>query len=541
MMEMKARSKWLRMYKVFSLALLIILQIYWYKWTRKSEAEWEKLWSGIGKRFRTTLFELEGLLIKIGQFISIRSDLLPKAFIQELQDLTDKVPPSEWGEIQRILNEEWGSELSKKVVAIEKEAIASASIGEVYKGALQDGSIVAIKVQRPNIQSIVHTDFRTLSILVWFADRFVPIPKGFINLKVLFQELKQVIERELDFTKEKDTLLYFKERFKDSEMVKIPDVHQELCTSKVLVMEWVEGKRLNDSEAVEKLEMSRKELARQLMMLFLPQWLEPGMFHADPHPGNVQFMREGKIILLDFGMAGEISKKDAVSFRNLIESILAKNYSKAVECLSQLGFLLPEANAGTLEKLLSEWMAFDLSQVKDMDLVALKLELNDLIAALPIQVPTRFVFLGRSFMTIEGIVRHLAPDEDLLELGKPVFTEWLRSQGNKWSFIWNIIQSQPFFKIFHSAAEFLETPRKLEKMKEAGQKREFQFKIYENRKKLLFQLFMLGLTGSGFGIYADEMLIMQLSAGIAAIALAGYGVNSWRLEKWLKYMPEKRK
>ncbi|WP_260508105.1 AarF/ABC1/UbiB kinase family protein [Cytobacillus firmus] len=538
---MKERSKWLRMYKVFSLALLIIVQIYWYKWTRKSEAEWEKLWSGIGKRFRTTLFELEGLLIKIGQFISIRSDLLPNAFIQELQDLTDKVPASEWSEIQRILNEEWGSELSKKVVAIEKEAIASASIGEVYKGALEDGSIVAIKVQRPDIQSIVHTDFRTLSILVWVADRFVPIPKGFINLKVLFQELKQVIERELDFTKEKDTLLYFKERFNDNEMVKIPGVHQELCTSKVLVMEWVEGKRLNDSAAVEKLEILRQDLARRLMKIFMPQWLEPGMFHADPHPGNVLFTREGRIILLDFGMAGEISKKDAVSFQNLIESILAKNYSKAVECLSQLGFLLPEANAGTMEKLLSEWMAFDLSQGKDMDLVALKLELNDLIAALPIQVPTRFVFLGRSFMTIEGIVRHLAPEDDLLELGKPVFTEWLSSQGNKWSFIWSIIQSQPLFKIFHSAAEFLETPRKLEKMKEAGQRREFQFTIYENRKKQLFQLFLLGLTGSGFGIYLDEMMIMQLSAGIAAIALAAFGVNSWRLGKWLKYMPEKRR
>ncbi|KON90339.1 ABC transporter [Sporosarcina globispora] len=538
---MKAKSKLLRMYKVFSLALLILMQIYWYKWTRKSETEWEKLWSSIGKRFRTTLFELEGLLIKIGQFISIRSDLLPNAFIQELQDLTDKVPSSEWSEVQRILNEEWGSELSKKVVAIEKEAIASASIGEVYKGALQDGSIVAIKVQRPDIQSIVHSDFRTLSILVWFADRFVPIPKGFINIKVLFQELKQVIGRELDFTKEKDTLLYFKERFKENEMVKIPDVHQELCTSKVLVMEWVEGKRFNDSAAVEKLEISRQDLARRLMKIFLPQWLEPGMFHADPHPGNVLFTREGRIILLDFGMTGEISKKDAVSFQSLIESILAKNYSKAVECLSQLGFLLPEANAGTMEKLLSEWMAFDLSQLKDKDIVALKLELNDLIAALPIQVPTRFVFLGRSFMTIEGIVRNLTPDEDLLKLGKPVFTEWLSSQGNKWSFIWSVIQSQPLFKIFHSAVEFLETPRKLEKMKETGQRREFRFAIYENRKKQLFQLFMLGLTGAGLGIYIEKTLIMQLSAGIAAIALTGYCVNSWRLGKWLKYMPEKRR
>ena len=541
MIEMNTRSKWLRMYKVFSLALLIIFQIYWFKWTRKSEAEWEKLWSGIGRKCRATLFELEGLLIKIGQFISIRSDLLPNAFIQELQDLTDKVPSSEWSEIQSILNEEWESGLSKRVVAIEKEAIASASIGEVYKGALQDGTIIAIKVQRPNIQSIVHIDFRILSILVWFADRFAPIPKGFINLKVLFQELKQVIERELDFTKEKDTLLYFKERFKDSEMVKIPDVHQELCTPKVLVMEWVEGKRLNDLAAIENLEISREDLARRLMKLFLPQWLEPGMFHADPHPGNVQFTRDGRIILLDFGMAGEISKKDAVSFQKLIESILAKNYSKAVESFSELGFLLPEANAGTMENLLSDWMAFDLSQVKELDIVALKLELNDLIAALPIQVPTRFVFLGRSFMTIEGIVRQLAGEDDLLELGKPVFMEWLSSQGNRWSFIWNIIQSQPFFKIFHSAAEFLETPRKLEKLHEAGQRREFQFTIYENRKRQLFQLFLLGLAGAGFGVYTEEMLITQFSAGIAAIALFGYGVNSWRLGKWLKYMPEKRR
>jgi predicted unusual protein kinase regulating ubiquinone biosynthesis (AarF/ABC1/UbiB family) len=143
---MKTKNKLFRMYKVLSLAFSIFVQIYWYKWTRKPEAEWEKLWSSIGKRLRKTLFELEGLLIKVGQFISIRSDLLPDAFIKEIQDLTDNVPPSEWSKIHEILNEEWGSELSKKVLAIEKDAFASASIGEVYKGVLQDGSAVAIKV-----------------------------------------------------------------------------------------------------------------------------------------------------------------------------------------------------------------------------------------------------------------------------------------------------------------------------------------------------------------------------------------------------------
>jgi predicted unusual protein kinase regulating ubiquinone biosynthesis (AarF/ABC1/UbiB family) len=120
--------------------------------------------------------------------------------------------------------------------SIEKIAIASASIGEVYKGILQDGAEVAIKVKRPHIDSIVQTDFRILSIIIWFLDHIVPIPKGFINFKVLFKEVKQVIERELDYSKELNTILTFKERFKDMDIVHIPSVYADLSTSNVLAM-----------------------------------------------------------------------------------------------------------------------------------------------------------------------------------------------------------------------------------------------------------------------------------------------------------------
>ena len=538
---MSKSSEFLRMYKVLSLAFAIFVQIYWYKWTRKSEDEWERLWETIGKRFRKTLFELEGLLIKVGQFISIRSDLLPNSFIKEIQDLTDKVPPSEWSDIQRLLEEEWGTAISKKVLSIDKEAVASASIGEVYKGKLQDGSIIAIKVQRQEIQSIVQTDFRTLKILIWFIDHLVPIPKGFIDLKVLFQELKQVIERELDFLQEKDTLLYFRERYKDSKTSKIPCVFPELCTRKVLVMEWVEGKRLTDVDAMQEIGISTEEVAQRLLNIFLPQWLEPGMFHADPHPGNILLSEEGQIILLDFGMAGEISKRDAVAFQELIENFLAKNYSKAVEVLERLGFLLPNAETKMIEKLLSEWLEINFTQFKEMDLIKLKLEINDLIAALPIQVPTRFVFLGRSFITIEGIIRNLVPEEELMQLASTVFKDWLGSQDSKWSFYWKVIQSQPFFKTFHSAIEFLDSPRKLEQLKETEQRRSFQFAIYENRKKKLFQLFMLGCIGAGAGYYLNEDPILLVSTALSGLAVVGYAMNSYKLGKWLKYMPEKRR
>ncbi|MDG5785999.1 AarF/UbiB family protein [Evansella sp. AB-P1] len=539
---MKIKNKFIRTWKVLSMAFIIFIQVYWYKLRKKPDAEWDKLWEKIGRRFRNTLFELEGLLIKIGQLLSIRGDLLPERFIHQLQDLTDHVPPSQWNEIKAILEEEWGVSIVEKLKSIKKEAIASASIGEVYEGELKDGTKVAVKVQRPHIQSIVKTDFRTLSIIIWFADHFVPLPKGFINLKVLFKELKEVIERELDFSKELSSLLSFKERFSGSNIIKIPSAYEELTTEKVLVMEWVDGIRLTDRKALDQLEVSRKELCRRLMEVFLPQWLEPGVFHADPHTGNVLVSKEGEIILLDYGMVGEISKRDAIHFQKLIESILAKNYSNAVENLIHLGFLLPEADPRTMERLLAEFLSFQPSQLKEMDMIALKLEMNDIIQALPIQVPTRFVFLGRSFITIEGALQTLAPEEEMVDIVKPVFIDWLQEQDNsKWTFVWNWLQSQPLFKFFHNINEFLKTPAKLEQLKEVEQRRQFQFTIYENYKKHLFQLMYLGIIGIGVGVYLSISVIWQLASGVAAIGFVGYIICNSKLKKWMKYMHEKRR
>ncbi|MEH7392532.1 ABC1 kinase family protein [Bacillus sp. JJ1474] len=539
---MNKRNKMLRTSKVLSMAFVIFVQIYWYKIRKKPEEEWKNLWRKIGERFRKTLFELEGLLIKIGQILSIRTDLLPEAFILQIQDLTDKVPSSSWDVIQQILETEWKSPIDQHLLSIKKEAIASASIGEVYKGVLKDGTEVAIKVKRPNIQSIIQTDFRILRIIIWFADHFVPIPKGFINFKVLFQELKQVIERELDYSKEREVLLSFKERFKDVDAVQIPSVFSELSTSRVLVMEWIHGIRLTDRDGLEQLVVGKNELAKRLIKVFLPQWLEPGMFHADPHPGNVLVSKEGKIILLDFGMVGEISKMDAEYFQDLIKSFLSKNYTKAVESLIHLGFFHDEGDSKTLEKLLAETMSFQLSDLKDMDMIALKIEMNDMIQALPIQVPTRFVFLGRSFVTIEGILQELAPQEELIDLAKPVFFDWLnKKENNKWSFVWMWIQSQPLFKVLHSASEFLKAPQTFERIKEVEQRRQFQFTIFENYKKQLFQLTLLGLIGIAAGAYTSQPIIFQLSIGISAISSVCYCICSYKLKKWMKYMPEKRR
>jgi predicted unusual protein kinase regulating ubiquinone biosynthesis (AarF/ABC1/UbiB family) len=323
---MKSQRKLWRMWKIVSLAVSIVLRTYWYELRGKSDTEKDRLWEKIGKEFKQTLFELNGVLIKVGQLMSIREDVMPKSFVDQIKDLVDHVPPSPWEDIEKVLESEWKSPVSMKLLSLDREAVASASIGEVYKARLTDGTQVAVKVQRPEIPVLVKTDFRSLAIILRFVRHFAPIPKGLINFKMLYKELKQVIEQELDFYKEMNTAIAFKERFKDHPGVKVPDVYPDLCTDKVLVMEWVEGVRLNDTSEIARFELEGEKLGKRLFRLFLPQWLEAGTFHADPHAGNILIQPDGTFVLLDFGMVGEISKRDSVYFQQLLEGILLKDY-----------------------------------------------------------------------------------------------------------------------------------------------------------------------------------------------------------------------
>ncbi|WP_421381250.1 ABC1 kinase family protein [Bacillus salacetis] len=530
-------KRWYRMWKVLSLAFSIFIKVYWFQISKKSPAAKEKLWERIGVRFKETLFELEGLLIKIGQLLSIRSDILPKGFIKQIEDLVDKVPPAPWEEINQILESEWGGSPENVLGSIEPHAVASASIGEVYEGRLKDGRKVAVKVQRPSIESIVKTDFRSLSIIIWFARHLAPVPKGFINFKLLYKELKEVIERELDFVKEKETAEQFRGRFKDLSFVRIPEFHHELCTSKVLVMEWVDGARMTDDDFIDEHQIDREKLARRLLRLFLPQWLESGLFHADPHSGNVLLQKDGSIILLDYGMIGEITKADADYLQSLVEAILVKNYEKASTLLMDLGFLLPGADLKMIERMLKEFLSMDLANFKEMDILALKKEMNDLVMSLPIQVPTRFVFLGRSFATIEGLLYNIAPETELMDLAKPVFMEWLRDNGmSKWRFALKWLGSQPIMQGVHYVTDLLEAPKKMMDQKEMLQVRDFQFTLYENQKKRSSYLFLAGAVGILTGLYLNENLIWISSAGAGVLGAIRFVIVDWRQKKWMKYL-----
>ncbi|MEG0260677.1 MAG: AarF/ABC1/UbiB kinase family protein, partial [Lysinibacillus sp.] len=251
---------------------------------------------------------------------------------------------------------------------------------------------------------------------------------------------------------------------------------------------------------------------------------------------------DGSIVLLDFGMVGEISRKDATHFQNLIQAILLKNYAQAAEALKDLGFLLPGANLKIIENLLKDVLSIDLKEMKEMDLFAVKKEMNDMLKLLPIQVPTRFIFLGRSFITIEGLLLTINPNKEILDIIKPAFSDWLK-QGNvnNWKFILQWINALPIFKVFHSVQELIETPQRLVAQKETLQQRDFHFSIYENQKKHTLLLGTLGFVGIFFGMYLQYPVLSKVSAGLIVISATVYIMSSWRQRKWLKSMDRNRK
>ena len=538
---MTSKMRIWRAWKVISLGISIAFRLYFAKIRRLSPEETEQLWGRIGRDFRDTLFELNGILLKVAQLMSIREDVLPKSFISEIKDVVDQVPASPWEQIERVLETEWQSPISEKVRHVNPQAIASASIGEVYKGVLLDGTAVAIKVQRPEIPELVKIDFWSLGVVLHIAKYLAPMPKGFIDFNKLYAELRQVIEAELDFHREMQSAMSFSQRFGSQEGILIPAVYPDLSTRRVLVMEWVDAYRINDATAIQACPVSAEELNLRLLKLFLPQWLEAGVFHADPHAGNLLLKEDGTIVLIDFGMVGEISKLDASHFQALIEGLLLKNYTMAAKALDELGFLMPVTDLKQMERSLTQFAALDFDEFKRMDMLEAQKEINALVKSLPIQVPTRFVFLGRSFATIEGIVRQLNPDKEITTLIKPAFMEWLKSSNlSRWELLFKWVQAQPLYHGVQKVIHFIDAPTRAMEQREIHHLQSLRHSTFENGKKHAVTLLIVGLVICAFGLSSADQVLFLFGSGIASISTIGYALIGMRQRKWKRTLKSGR-
>ncbi|WP_051353234.1 ABC1 kinase family protein [Thalassobacillus devorans] len=531
---MRDRMKYIAFYRITVIVWMsakFMLQLLWFQkthriWDEETKRKWDDLMTRQAREYRVKSIHLGGLLIKFGQFLSSRADLLPDTFIRELEGLVDRVEPVPFSYSKKILEEEWNGELKEFLQDIEEEAVASASIGEVYKATLKDGTSVAIKVQRYRVKDIFHMDFKALRIVFWMLRRFTEYGKK-ADLQALYKEIVTVMSNELDFKKELQNGNHFKKRFKDMESVYIPEYYNDYSTQRVLVMEWIEGARVTDLSFIKRNGISREKIARILFDLCVEQFLYTGMFHSDPHSGNLMLKADGTVVVIDFGMVGEIKKQDASYIRLMIQGFILDDYDQVIDALFKMNFLLENADTERVKKLLREtvdmYLDGDFTKLDATIMNDIMEDIQRFVKNQPIQLPADYAFLGRATSIIIGVLTAVYPQIDLMAWGKPVIREWMSGDDSKYGFYKDIAAE--------TARPLLSLPRALVSYLESSERdREWAAEKQQNHMFHQFYLFYAALSfltavaGGGLGIYwygSADVILMWSGFVMAIIGVLG--------------------
>ena len=427
--------------------------------------------------FRETAIKLGVLMIKLGQFLSSRADLLPEQALAVLSSLQDEVPAEPFSHVVSVIEGELGKPIDQTFSYVESKATAAASLGQVHKAVLAStGEEVAVKVQRPNIDQLVRMDLNSLKFVIRVITRFVKTG-NFIDLKGIYREFERTVYEEIDFVTEAANCKRFKEMFKDDDTIYIPEVYDEYTTRRLLVLEWIDGIKINDYTALEAAGIDRLEVANRTVQAYFHQFFDEGFFHADPHPGNI-FVKQGLpgngpiIEFVDFGMVGSITSSMKKSMRALFLAFLTRDSESIVEELSNLGFIGKGANKSALERglslLLEQFYGLTLGEARDMDFPEIADEIAKLLYGQPFQIPSQFAFTGRAISTLIGVSTGLAPDFNVIDVAVPYARTFLGLNTDE---IGKTIQ-QLLAQLLETVNTLLKMPRTIERILtklEAGQ------------------------------------------------------------------------
>lgn len=373
-------------------------------------------------RIRLVLTELGTTFIKFGQVLSTRRDLIGPALGDELAQLQSHVPADPFAATRATVEAELGQPLEKLFKHFEPEPVASASIGQVHRAILPDGRKVAVKVQHPDIIHRIEDDLAILSELAVLAEHYLPEFRPYRPVAVV-AEFERVLRRELDFRRELRNLQLFRNAFHDNPAVRFPEPHPHLSSSRVLTMEWFDGIPFSQPEAITAAGGDLGELARRGAKAFLDMIFRHGLFHADPHPGNVFYLRPcsefpgGAIGLIDVGMVGRIDDRMRERIDRAVTAVLRKDSATVTELIVQVGDVPPRFDVAALECEVAEQIAFYHGMpLEQFQLGTALNELTEAIRRYHIMLPTPLALLLRVLVMLEGTGRRLAPNFNLVEL-----------------------------------------------------------------------------------------------------------------------------
>ncbi|QEG32807.1 ABC1 kinase family protein [Bythopirellula goksoeyrii] len=369
-------------------------------------------------RIRLAMEELGPSFIKFGQIMSTRPDVVGTELANELQKLQTDVPADSLEEVAEIVEEELGQSLSELFAEFSEKPVASASIGQVHRARLHSGEDVAVKVQHPQIKQRMRVDLEILTGLAQLAER-LPELRPYRPVTIV-SEFQRMLRRELDFTCERRHLDHFVRAFAESDQVKIPKSYPEMSTEQVLVMEWLEGVPISDLQQVRASGVDLAEVARSGAEAYLEMIFQHGIYHADPHPGNLLLMPDGKIGLLDFGMVVRLDDSMREAIEDMLLAIVEQDANRLGSVVVRMGAVPAGLDETSLNLDLSDFVSHYANQSLDrFELGAALSEMIDIMLQYHIMLPSPMSLLLKVLIMLEGTAKRLEPSFSLMEVLEP--------------------------------------------------------------------------------------------------------------------------
>lgn len=481
-------------------------------------------------------------MIKVGQFLSARADVLPIEITNELEGLQDEVPPEDFSKLSHLAETELGGALDDKFSYFDKTPLAAASLGQVHRARLAEspdnpefGDEVVVKIQRPDIETIIATDLSALQVVSGWVMRYKTIRER-IDIPSLLAEFTRVLYQEIDYLAEARNAEVFAKNFANIPGIRVPEVVWTHTTKRVLTLEDVYAIKVTDYAEIDAAGIERGEVARRVFDAYMRQIFEHGFFHADPHPGNL-FVdpnpnhdgTEWQLTFVDFGMVGQITPAIREGLREIIIGLGTKDSKRVIKAYQLLNILLPGADLELLEQaeeaLFDRFWGKSMQELKDIDFDEMHefaKEFRELAFEMPFQMPQNLIFLLRMLAILSGICTGLDPEFNLWEIVSP-YAEKLISEevrGTNW-----LGEVGTFLQLL------IALPRKTESLldrlnrgslavQNPGVERRLS-KIEHTLKRVPYAIFFLAFLNSGVLLYLNEERIFSfaLLAGAAASLL----------------------
>jgi len=370
------------------------------------------------------LVDLGPAFIKAGQALSTRPDIVPPVLLEELAQLQDQLPGFDSALAMACIEEDLGAPINSIYEQLDSEPISAASLGQVHKGVLKSGEVVAVKVQRPGLREQITLDLYIVRNIAAWLNRNVGLIRS--DLVALIDELGKRVFEEMDYCNEASNAEAFARLHRANPRIAVPAIYRHATSRRVLTMEWIDGVKLTNLEAVRGIGVDPDDMVAVGVNCSLQQLLEHGFFHADPHPGNLLALADGRLAYLDFGMMSEVSRESRTGLIQAVVHLVNRNFGKLSKDFVSLGFLAEDVNLEPIvpafESVFGQAIEMGVSR---MDFKAVTDDLSGVMYRFPFQVPPYYALIIRSLVTLEGIALSVDPDFKILGAAYPYFARRL--------------------------------------------------------------------------------------------------------------------